>query len=47
MTRNTIWESDKNTRKHGKQESQEVSSFPGGEHKASSNRHDSITKIKM
>ena len=30
LTRDTIWESDKNTRKHHSQESQGVSPFPAG-----------------
>ena len=47
LTRNTIWENDKNTRKHNKQESQEVSLFPAGGHKAARNRQDGITKINM
>ena len=34
LTRDTNWESDKNTRKHHTQESQEVSLFPSGDHKA-------------
>ena len=33
-----IWESDKNTRKHNTQESQEVNPFPAGDHKAARNR---------
>ena len=33
LTWNTIWESDRNTRKHNTQESQEVSPFPAGDHK--------------
>ena len=44
LTRDTIWESDKNTRKHHTQESQEVSPFPAGDHKAARNRYDSIIK---
>ena len=47
LTRNTIWESDKNTSKHNIQESQEVSPFPLGDHKAARNIQDSITKTKM
>ena len=39
LTRNTIWESDKNTRKHHTQESQEVSPFPAGAHKAARDKH--------
>ena len=38
-----IWESDKNTRKHHIPESQEVSPFPAGDHKAARNREDSMT----
>ena len=38
----TIWENDKNTRKHHTQESQEVSPFQAGEHKAVKSRQDSI-----
>ena len=37
-------ESDKNTRKYHKQESQEVSPFPAGDHDAGRNRQDSMTK---
>ena len=44
---NTIWESDTNTRKHNTQENQEVSPFPAGDHKATRNRLESITKIHM
>ena len=43
LTQNTIRESDKNTRKRHIQESQEVSPFPTGDHKASRNRQDSMT----
>ena len=38
-----MWESDKNTRKHHTQESQEVSPFPAGDHKAARNRQDIMT----
>ena len=38
-----MWESDKNTRKHHIQESQEVSPFLVGDHKATRNRQDSMT----
>ena len=34
LTWDTIWESDKNSRKHHTQENQEVSPFPEGDHKA-------------
>ena len=49
MTRDTIWQSDKNTRKCNTQESPGVSPFPAGarDHKAASNRKDSITKTNM
>ena len=33
LTQDTVWESDKNTRKHHIQDSQEVSPFPAGDHK--------------
>ena len=36
QTQDIIWESDKNTRKHHLQESQEVSHFPTGDHKTAS-----------
>ena len=39
----TVWESDKNTRKHHIQESQEVSSLTAGDHNDASNRQDSMT----
>ena len=35
-----------NTRKHHTQESQDVSSFPAGDHKAARNGQDSIIKTK-
>ena len=38
------WESDKYTRKHYTQESQEVSLFPTRVHKDTRNRQDSMTK---
>ena len=44
LTQDTIWESDTNTRKHRIQESQEVSPFSAGDHKAARKRHDSITR---
>ena len=43
LTQDTTWESDKSTRKHLIQESQEVSLFPAGDHKAAMNRQDSMT----
>ena len=39
--------SDKNTRKRHTQESQEVSPFSAGDHKAARNRLDSIIKINV
>ena len=36
-----MWESDKNTRKHHIQESQEVSPFAAGDHKAATCQHSS------
>ena len=44
MTKDTPWKSNKNTRKCHIQESQEVSSFPAGDHKAARNRQDSMAK---
>ena len=44
MTRDTLWESDKNIRKHHTQESQDISPFPAGDYEAARNRQDSITK---
>ena len=38
LTQDTLWESDKITREHQTQESQEVSPFPAGDHKAARNR---------
>ena len=46
LTQDTIWKSDKNTRKHCTQKSQEVSPFPAGDHKATRNRQVIITDIK-
>ena len=42
----TIWERNKYTRKHHAQESQEVSPFQAGDHKAARNRHDSMADMK-
>ena len=48
LTRDTAWlESDKNTRKHHTQESQEVSPFQASDHKAARNRQDSLIKTKV
>ena len=44
LTQDTVGESNKNTRKHHIQESQEVSPFPTGDHKATRNRHASMAK---
>ena len=46
LTQDTIWKSDKNTRKHHTQESQEVCPFPAGDHKTAINRIDSTTETK-
>ena len=46
LTKDTTWESDKDTRKYHTQESQEVSTFPGGDHKAATNIKDSMTDQK-
>ena len=42
LTRDTIWKSVKNKRKHYIQENQEVSSFPAGDPKAPRNRQDNM-----
>ena len=42
-----IWVSEKNTRKHHTQESQEVSPFPAGDHMAARNRRDNIIKTNV
>ena len=47
LTRDTIWGSDKNTSKHHTKESQEVSPFQTGDHKAAMNRHGSIIKTNV
>ena len=41
----TIWESDKNTKKHHTQKSQEFSSFQAGDHKAAMNS--TIIKVNV
>ena len=46
LMQDTTWESDKNTRRHHTQESQEASPFPAGDHKAAMNRQDSTTDTK-
>ena len=47
LIQDTICESDKNTRKHNIQESQEVSSFLGGVHKAATCQHSSNHSFLM
>ena len=47
LTRETIWKSDKTIRKLDTQESQEVSPFPAGDHKAARNRQESIIKTNV
>ena len=44
LTKETVWESDKNTRKYHIQESQEVSPFPTDDLKAARNRYGSMIK---
>ena len=46
LTQDTIWESDKNTINHHRQESQEVSPFPAGNHKATVNRQENMTNME-
>ena len=45
LTQHTTWESDKNTRKHHIQESQEVSPFSAGDHKAAMNKQESMPHL--
>ena len=47
LTRDNMWESDKNTRKYHTQESQEDSPFPTGDHMAAKNRQFCIIKTIM
>ena len=47
LTQDTEWESDKNTRKHHIQESQEVSPSLTGDHKAAINRHLVLAKTNI
>ena len=47
LTRDTKWESHKNTSKHHTQESQEVSLFPAGDQKAARNIQHSIVKTNQ
>ena len=46
LTRDTLWESDKNTRGHHTQESQ-FSPFPAGDHMAARTRQDRIIKTNV
>ena len=46
LTQDTTQESDKNTIKHYTQESQLVTPFPEGDHKAAMNRQESMTNTK-
>ena len=46
LTQDTIWERDKNTRQHHTQESQEVSPFPAGIHKAAWNEQTTMKHKK-
>ena len=47
LTKDTTWENDKHKRKHHKQESQEVSHFQAGDHKAAMDRQESMTNTKQ
>ena len=47
LTQDTTWESDKITKKHHTQESQEASPFSAGNHKATMNRWDSMADMKL
>ena len=47
ITQDTTWVSDTNTRKYHIQESQEVSPFPAGGHKAAMNIQESMTNTKL
>ena len=46
LTRDTTWESDKNTINHHKQDRQEVSPFPAGDHKDAMKRQENKTNTK-
>ena len=46
LNQNTTWESDKNTIKYRIQESQEVSPFLAGDHKAAMNIQENMTFMK-
>ena len=47
LTQDTVWESDKNVRKHHIQGSQEISPFPAGDHKAARHRQDNMVKTNI
>ena len=47
MTKDTTGGGAKTTIKHHTQESQEVSPFPAGDHKATINRQESMTNTKQ
>ena len=46
LTKDIVWESDRITRKHHIQESQEVSPFTTGDNKTARNRHGSMAQTK-
>ena len=46
LTKDTIWESDKSSRKHHIQESQEVNPFPAGGHMAVRNNRQTRNTYK-
>ena len=47
LTRDTIWESDENIRKHHTQDYQEVSPFSAGDHNVAMNRQDRIIETNV
>ena len=47
LIQDTIWETNKNTRKHHTQERQEVSPLPAADRKAATNRQDNIIKTNV
>ena len=46
LTQDTTWESDMNTLKHHIQQSQVISPFLAGDHKAAMNRPEGMTNMK-
>ena len=46
LTQETIWESDKNSKKLSNTNSQEVSCFSAGDHEAARNIQDSMADMK-